>query len=252
MQTKIAPASGAGNDASNRSVGPMEARIEGSGTLANAAYGRLRHDILSGALAPGERLRLHDLRARYAIGVAPLREALSRLQAEELVVATDHRGAAVAGVSIAEMLDLTRVRIVIDEAALREAIAHGDDAWEADLVAAFHRLDRASARLASGAEGTAEEWEERHEAFHRALIAAAPSPMLLRLHAMLLARWRRYRLFSIYRQAGRDHVGEHRAIMQAALARDADAACRHLAEHYRLTGEVTRRALEKTQEADAA
>ncbi|WP_372621934.1 FCD domain-containing protein [Falsiroseomonas sp.] len=248
----------------------MESRINGGeaqpaarvterrdGTLANAAYRRLRHDILAGVLAPGQRLRLHDLRTRYAIGVAPLREALSRLQAEELVVATDHRGAAVAGVSIAEMLDLTRVRIVIDDAALREAIAQGDDAWEAGLVAAFHRLDRASGRLASGTDGAAEEWEARHEEFHRALLAAAPSPMLLRLHGMLLARWRRYRLFSIYRQAGRDHVGEHRAIMEAALARDAETACRRLAEHYRLTGDVTRRALESSSlqtpsEADAA
>ncbi|NBY29110.1 MAG: GntR family transcriptional regulator [Betaproteobacteria bacterium] len=76
-------------------------------TLASQAHDLLRRDILSGTLAPGQRLRTKDLQARYGLGLSPLRESLQRLSAEGIVVNDAQRGFAVAPVSVAELRDLT-------------------------------------------------------------------------------------------------------------------------------------------------
>ena len=63
-------------------------------------------------------------------------------------------------------------RPAADEA-LRQSIARGDETWEANLMAAFHRLTRAEEKLAGGE--NREEWEERNRVFHEVLISACPS-----------------------------------------------------------------------------
>ena len=70
---------------------PVESE-EAPRTLAESIYRRLRQDILWGVLAPGEPLRSDELRSGYAVGISPLREALSRLLAERL--ACPHRAVA--------------------------------------------------------------------------------------------------------------------------------------------------------------
>ena len=83
--------------------------------------------------------------------------------------------------SIEELCDLTHMRLLLEEEALRKSIASGDDAWEAGVVAALHRLARLTERGAHLAEATLPEWEASHEDFHRAIIAAAGSRLLLRV-----------------------------------------------------------------------
>jgi GntR family transcriptional regulator, carbon starvation induced regulator len=214
---------------------PPEREDEPTQTLAGTAYRRLRDDILSGALGPNEKLRMRELEERYGMGFAPLREALVRLHAEELVDASEHRGYWVAPVSAEELRDLTRIRMLLENEALRGSIAAGDDAWEGAVLAAFHRLARVTERGAHLAAETLPEWEARHEEFHRALIAAAGSRLLLRLRANLAVLVGRYRRYAIASAGGRDHLAEHRAIMDATLARDADRAAHLLAQHYELT-----------------
>ena len=82
-------------------------------TLANQAQDLLRRDILSGSLAPGQRLRTKDLQTRYGLGLSPLRESLQRLSAEGMVVNDAQRGFAVAPVSVAELRDLTVARTAL-------------------------------------------------------------------------------------------------------------------------------------------
>src|SRR5690242_6876599 len=208
---------------------------ESAGTLASAAYRRLRDDILTGALLPNEKLPMRELQLRYRIGLAPLREALARLTAENLVFSSDHRGYWVAPISVDELRDLTRVRMLLESEALRGSIAQGDDAWEAEVVSTFHRLALVTERGAHLADETLPEWEARHEDFHRALISSAGSRLLLRLRAILAQLVRRYRLYAVAAGVNRDHLGEHRAIKEAALARDADRAAQLLSMHYELT-----------------
>jgi DNA-binding GntR family transcriptional regulator len=75
-------------------------------------------------------------------------------------------------------------------------------------------------------------WEDAHGRLHAALLAACGSPWLLRFHALLFDQSERYRrLASAYGQPARDIDGEHRALVHAALARDAERACALLTEH---------------------
>lgn len=211
-------------------------------TLGEAAYQRLRADIVAGALEAGKPLRLEALRQRYGLSFSPLREALMRLQSERLVLSTALRGFSVAPLSREEMRDATETRILIECEALRRSIRDGDDDWEAGIVAAFHSLGlqvERQSRLAGKMEAVDMlAMEERHHQFHRALIAHCGSPRLLELADQLSVETQRYRLPSLIgRVTGtppRDVAAEHQQIMDATLRRSEDAV-RYLAEHYRRT-----------------
>ncbi|MRX50646.1 FCD domain-containing protein [Paracoccus sp. S-4012] len=213
-------------------------------TLAESTYHSLRDDILRGRLLPDQPLRLEFLKSRYGTSFSPLREALNRLQAERLVVNGPGRGFVVSPVSPAELWDAMEVRILIEAEALRRAIARGDDAWEAEVVATFHALDLLSRRL-DGAEAAADadlaELEARHRDFHLALLRACGSPRLLDLFHQLHAETQRYRLLTFTPARGRtrrDVSREHREIMHATLDRREDEAVELLTAHYRRTAEA--------------
>ena len=91
-------------------------------TLAEKAYQYIRRDIVRGGLAPGQPLRMAPMSERYQMGFSPLREALTRLQSERLVVSVALRGFSVAPLSMNEMWDAINTRIHIETEALRLAI----------------------------------------------------------------------------------------------------------------------------------
>lgn len=204
-------------------------------TLAGSAYHRLRDEILSGALAPGEKLRFQVLKDRYGLSTGTIREALVRLHSEQLVLSEGHRGYWVAPISIDELRDLTRMRVLLEVEALRGSILRGGDEWEAGILSAFHRLARATERGAHLSEDTLPEWEIRHDEFHRALIAGDGSRLLFRLRCHLAQLVKRYRRYALAVAGDRPHLDEHRAIMEAALAHRAELAVGLLTEHYELT-----------------
>lgn len=215
-------------------------------TLANQAQDLLRKDILAGQLAPGQRLRTKELQLRYGLGLSPLRESLQRLSAEGLVVNDAQRGFAVAPVSVAELEDLTVARIALESIMLPMAISKGDADWEAEIVAAFHRLSLTPLPHDPAAMADASLWEARHRAFHHALVAGCRSPWLLRLHGQLVDQSERYRKIRIlhHHKTGaqvRDVNGEHRAVMDAVLRRDRDPACELMALHLSDTSRATAR-----------
>lgn len=206
-------------------------------TLVESAYRSLRRDIIEGRLIPGEKLRIEHIKDNYGVGAGTLREALSLLIADALVVSQGQRGFRVAPVSIGDFSDITETRIVLECRALRQSIALGDDAWEAALLAAFHRLSRAEEKLAGSA--GREEWEERNQIFHEALLAACPSRWTKYFLSILYRQAERYRRLSlIHKTVPRDLHAEHEALFKAALSRDADRASEILAQHIGLTFEA--------------
>jgi len=204
-------------------------------TRTSEVYRRLRDDLLSGALPPGARLPMQELSTRYGVAFAPLREALFLLKSESLVIASDHKGFRVPLLSAAEFQELAGTRMLLEGQALRLSIERGDDAWEARLVASFHCLSLSTKRGDHSSAKTRPDWEKAHEEFHEALIAAAASRLLLRLRAMLTNLVLRYRRIALDNAAKRDHLAEHKAIMDAALSRNANLAVKLLSEHYELT-----------------
>lgn len=202
---------------------------------------RMRSDIIGCDLKPGLKLRFEALRDRYDASFSTLREALSRLVAEGLVIAEEHRGFVVAPISAADLNDLTDVRVLMEKECFTRAIARGDDDWEAGMIAAFHRMDRLQARL--GAKYyLSGEWAQLHGAFHFSLVRACGSPNLLEIRHKLYERAHRYRRISAkFRPHWRPKETEHKAIMDALLARDAAKATKLIERHIR---ETTRNVLE--------
>ena len=238
------------------------AASEGGGepaTLGEAAYQRLRADIVVGTFRAGEPLRLEALRQRYGLSFSPLREALMRLQSERLVLSTALRGFSVAPLSRTEIEDATDTRILVESEALRRSMRNGDDDWEAGIVAAFHALNLLVERQ-SRASGKAEAadlfaMEERHHHFHRALISHCRSPRLLDLADQLYVETQRYRLPNYFGgvlgKRRRDAAAEHREIMDATLRRSEEAV-HLLAAHYRKTADIIEASIDWSPSGKAA
>jgi DNA-binding GntR family transcriptional regulator len=198
-------------------------------TLGDEVFARLRADIISSRLAPGTKLRFHDLREIYGVGLSPLREALSRLAENRLVVATGQRGFHVSEASADNIADIAMVRKEIDGFALRLSIQYGDDGWEGQLIAARHKL---ALLERTGVDVAEDLWEKRHRDFHYTLVSACRSPCLLHLHVLLNDQFDRYRRLSVKGQiAAGPRALMHKQILEASLSRDADKAVKLLEEH---------------------
>ncbi len=212
--------------------------LEPGMTLTDAAYRALRRDIITGVRQPKERLRIERLSRLYGVGPTPLREALQRLAADGLVIATGNRGFSVAPLDMDEFVDLNLARTTVEVQMLAMAIDKGDAEWEAQLVAAAYRLEKLDARLRSEDESALSEWESANSAFHLATVSACGSKWLLHVRQLLHAQCDRYRRASVgLKRHERDLAAEHRAILEAVLARDADLAGRLVTEHFRRTTE---------------
>ena len=109
-------------------------------TVNAQVFRQIRTDIVTCRLMPNERLRVESLRERYGVGGSPIREALMRLEAEGLVILEQNKGFRVSPVSREHLLDLMKTRVEIEGLALRWSIEKGGVDWEANLLAAYHRL----------------------------------------------------------------------------------------------------------------
>jgi GntR family transcriptional regulator, carbon starvation induced regulator len=219
------------------------ADVSPGGTLAGSICDRVRADILAGRRKPGARVRLEDLKAEFGVSWSPIREALSRLVAEGLITTEESRGYRIAPVSRTDLAEVIRLRMLLEPMALQRSIEHGDDAWEAEVLAHQHRLGKLESKRFYPAE--AEQWERWHRAYHEALIGACGSPILLQFCGQLHDLSDRYRrLFLSAHNFDRDVPGEHRKITEAAVAHDAATACELLRRHIGRTGQNILRSMQ--------
>ncbi len=207
-------------------------------SLAEEVYEALRAAVLFGRRLPGSRIQLRDLADEHGVSLSVVREAVTRLASEDLVVATPQRGFRVRSLSLDDLRDLTWVRIQLETLSLRESIAKGDVDWEANLVSAHHRLAGTPTRLEDGTPNVG--WMAVHGAYHTALCAAAGSPTLERIRRQLFDASELYRYWSATLPARtvtvrRNADDEHRDICEAALARDADRAVELMTAHLNAT-----------------
>lgn len=194
-------------------------------TLSETVYRSIKTDILFGEIPMGSALLTRNLLARYECGISPLREALARLVGEQFLEATSHRGVRVPQLSISDVEDVYRVRIALEREALALAMKHGDDEWEGEIIATWHRLEKTilPERIADQPSSIID-WESRHRAFHFSLIKSAPSPRLLKLIDQMVDQTERYRALRLARmdigKVRSDMASDHRQLMELALARD--------------------------------
>ena len=200
---------------------------------ASSAHARVKSEILAGARRPGDKLKINEIAVELEVSPGAIREALSRLVPEGLVVFRDQKGFVVAPLSIVDLEDLTQMRCDIEGIALRRSVAAGDAEWEGAILAAAHRLRRTQKRHADGQANL--EWSVQHERFHGALVAACASPRLLSFRSQLHQQSDRYRLLSDGLDGERNIEDEHQSLVDAALDRNADELVRLVCEHFQRT-----------------
>jgi DNA-binding GntR family transcriptional regulator len=211
------------------------AESSGAATLSSTLVARLRAAIMRGDLMPGTKLVLDRIRASFGVSLSPLREALCRLESEGLVEIHDQRGYRVAPVSKENLTEVIRLRVELEGLAAREAIRHGDGAWEGRIVAALHELSRCKRDSRTLEEQEA--WETCHRAFHAALISACRMPLLMQFCSSLHDQSDRYRrIFLKDHGPDRNVPAEHKAIAEAMIERRADEAVGLLRDHVERTG----------------
>ena len=200
--------------------------------FASQVMGQLKQDILTGYFKPGEKLRMARLKERYQVGISPLREALSQLLIEQLVIVENQRGFRVHPISKEEMLDIYETRASIEALCINLAIERGDDEWEAGILAAAHKMRKFNALL----EQEPHEWERRHQAFHSAIAEGCQSPTLLHVRRSLYEKASRYRNLWLKKNMLDSKIfdanqKEHDSLIEALLNHDAGKARELIREH---------------------
>jgi DNA-binding GntR family transcriptional regulator len=195
-------------------------------------YERLRRSILQGEMRPGAITSQMELTRELGVGRTPLREALRMLQHEGLIVARPNRRIQAAPLSAQDAEELYVMRIALETVAIRLTVPQLDDLDIAELEGLM-------AQMARLAEAGAIQMDKPHRDFHDRLVSGSgerPAALIRELsdHA------ERYRLFYGATAPGhyeRRHA-EHRAILEAAAAGDADRAAEALALHYLRTAQL--------------
>jgi len=221
MVKKTAPNSGNTLDDDELALGPrVDAgdAADGEGLLPSLIYRQLHRDIVSGVLPWGKVLRQEELARRFRTSRVPLREALSRLEAEGLVELRPRRGYAVIELDAEAIVEIFELRVVIEEhaGAVAARARTAQDIVEVErLLIAMRRLDRTSPTYA-------QEWAALNYRFHLRIIEAGRRQRLLRIARNLRDSVEAYLTLDVAMIGSfEDADEEHTDILEAFRAGDA-------------------------------
>jgi DNA-binding GntR family transcriptional regulator len=209
-----------------------ERRDLGARSLTAAVYERVRRDIITNRLAQGEKLLLAALQEQYHVSLSVIREALSRLVADGLVVAEAQRGFRVSVISRKDLLDVMRTRIGIESMAIEQAIENGDAAWQESVARSYEHFSQVmrTSELA--------QWGPCHDEFHRLLLAPCDSDWLRRFREILFEQSERYRYAAVgpeQRPVASEIESQHQGLVEAVLKRDPAKGRKAIAAHFEAT-----------------
>jgi DNA-binding GntR family transcriptional regulator len=191
-------------------------------TLAEKVFSELATAIVRGELAPGEKLSEQALVTRYGGSRAPIREAIQKLEARNLVVRVPHAGARVVSLSLEELRDIYEVRLELESMACRLAVERMSDAE----ISALEKLLEEHARSIEADQGLSYYQKSGNLDFHYRIIEGSKNS---RLHQMLcgdlyhIIRMYRYRT-STSSERPLQALKEHQRIVEAIKSRDPQLA----------------------------
>jgi DNA-binding GntR family transcriptional regulator len=204
----------------------------GAQSLVELAFRRLRGEILSGALAPGERIVEEQLTRRFGTSRAPLREALRLLGQQGLVEHLPRRGVRVAQLSARDMAELYGLRDVLEQFAIDLALGSGMPP-EPDRLAALERAVEEIERATE--QGAAFDQAEAHRNFHLALVALSGHQHLLRVYEPVILKLQLYMATNMRREAqvrpATEGAKRHRRLYEAVVSGDRAAVLDALVSH---------------------
>lgn len=190
-------------------------------TLKEAVYSQLLHSIVSGKLPPGTQVTIAQLSGLIGVSIMPVREALQKLAAGNLVSVQKNRRIAINQLSKEDLNELRLIRAKLECMAAREALKNATD----DLV---RDLERLMAEIDSCRD--AEDFLEKNRAFHHSLYRHANMPILQETIEHL---WRRFSPYlHIYAAEVPNYKARatknHEGILGAVRAKDAKDLCKWL------------------------
>ena len=202
--------------------------LDGASLVVLAAR-RLRSEILSGALVPGERLIEEQLTRRFGTSRAPLREALRLLEQQGLVEHLPRRGVRVTQLSPREVDELFGLRDLLERFAVRQALPLRDRGGLAVLEARLADMERAAIA------GATLERAEAHRQFHVGVAALAGHRHLLLAYEPVMLKLQLHMATNLRREAEQlsplDGVWRHRRLLDAVVAGDVDRVLTVLDDH---------------------
>jgi DNA-binding GntR family transcriptional regulator len=205
-----------------------------SSSLSYRVTGELRQDIVAGVLASGAWLKTEELAARYGVSANPVREALWRLQGEGFVVANPNQGARVRTVDDDFVRNIFEIREAIEPIFVRRFCQR---ATPADL----ERLGAAAAAFAEVAAerpGDFEALEAANRDYHAIILEGevnTPAIEAMERYAGIINATRAKLPVTLSHL--RERIAQHRNIIEAIAAGDADRATRLAMEHVRAAGD---------------
>jgi DNA-binding GntR family transcriptional regulator len=199
-------------------------------SLHEEVVARVRDLIVENHLPAGERIPELELAAQLGVSRTPLREALKVLASEGLVELLPLRGAVVKAFTPQDAQDMLELIAVLEAHAARKAVAIASDE-EIDAIADLH------ARMAECYRRRERpEYFRLNQEIHNGIVAAAHMPIMTTMHTILRNRMRRIRYIGNESpQHWQAAMEEHQAIIDALVARDADATAAALQRHFEQT-----------------
>ena len=205
----------------------------GHRTLAERAFATLHEAVVTGVLAPGERLPIEELAEILEMSPMPIREAQRQLDSVGLVENIPHRGARVTELSIDDLREVYEARLALEPLAVRHAAEQFSDADAAEAAARLEDHVKAYKRR-----DVALVWST-HTAFHFALYDAAKSRWMGRLIHPLWETSERYRFAMLPVRLNLDQRRlEHERILQACIDHDGGRAAHELYNHLARTANL--------------
>jgi DNA-binding GntR family transcriptional regulator len=189
-----------------------------------ALVDNLRDEIIQGDLIPGQHLRLEEIASRFDVSTMPVREALRDLEAEGLVTIFPHKGAVVTQLSADDLQDIYDIRGTLEALGTRLAVPHMTEATFAELTTIIEQMDSHLDEVVS--------LVKLNNNFHVTLYAPSGRVHLRDLVITLRHRTQHYlRAYIAQLERMPQAQVEHRAILEACKAGDADLAASLMYDH---------------------
>lgn len=177
-------------------------------------YNTLKDDILNVRIVPNYPLKIRWLQEKYSFGMTPIREALSRLEKDYLVVSVPNKGYYTTPTSLKEFIEIFSARNLIKLQLIKESLQFGDINWESNIVASHYLFSKE----AMSSNNDYDSWLQAHDVFTDALLSAHQSPWLLRFYVQLTEHVRRQgRALFKMRPAGVSHNFSFAALKSSSL-----------------------------------
>jgi len=187
-------------------------------SLSHQVASKLRTEILSGAIEPGAPIVVRDLVERLGVSHIPIREALRALEAESLVVSRPGQSVIVSGVDLDELLDLYRLRRLIEVDAIRRAFPN----YTAEFLAEARRIYAELLRLAPSRGDS--RWWAVHRRYHWWFLEPGLTPWSTKLLTLVWQTSERYqRLYILVFGSVEEANVEHDRVLAVASSGDLDS-----------------------------